>query len=53
LISATAAPRAHLVVRGRAHVLDGKLKDYQLEGLQWMVSLHQHGISGFLGKLCY
>ncbi|KAG7088716.1 hypothetical protein E1B28_012684 [Marasmius oreades] len=24
------------------------LKDYQLEGLQWMVSLHQSGVSGIL-----
>lgn len=31
-------------------VTGAKLKDYQLEGLQWMVSLHQNGISGILGK---
>jgi ATP-dependent DNA helicase len=33
-----------------ALVTGGKLKDYQLQGLQWMVGLHQHGISGILGK---
>ncbi|KAJ7331395.1 SNF2 family DNA-dependent ATPase [Mycena albidolilacea] len=31
-----------------ALVTGGKLKDYQLEGLQWMVGLHQQGISGIL-----
>jgi ATP-dependent DNA helicase len=30
-------------------VTGGKLKNYQLEGLQWMVSLDQNGISGILG----
>jgi ATP-dependent DNA helicase len=28
----------------------GKLKDYQLEGVAWMVSLWENGISGILGK---
>lgn len=32
-------------------VTGAKLKPYQLEGLQWMVSLDQNGISGILGKL--
>ncbi|SRR6266702_623163 len=27
-----------------------KLKDYQLEGVAWMVSLWENGISGILGK---
>ncbi|KAF7329508.1 SNF2 family DNA-dependent ATPase [Mycena kentingensis (nom. inval.)] len=29
-------------------VTGGKLKDYQLEGLAWMVGLHNQGISGIL-----
>lgn len=33
-----------------ALVTGGKLKNYQLEGLQWMVSLDQNGISGILGE---
>ena len=33
-----------------ALVTGGKLKSYQLEGLQWMVSLDQNGISGILGE---
>jgi ATP-dependent DNA helicase len=33
-----------------ALVTGGKLKDYQLEGVEWMVSLDQNGISGILGK---
>ena len=32
-----------------ALITGAKLKDYQLEGLQWMVSLDQNGISGILG----
>jgi ATP-dependent DNA helicase len=31
-------------------VTGARLKDYQLEGLQWMVSLHSNGISGILGN---
>jgi ATP-dependent DNA helicase len=30
-------------------ITGAKLKNYQLEGLQWMTSLHQNGISGILG----
>lgn len=30
-------------------ITGAKLKSYQLEGLQWMVSLDQNGISGILG----
>jgi ATP-dependent DNA helicase len=32
-------------------VTGAKLKPYQLEGLQWMVSLDQNGMSGILGEL--
>ncbi|KAF9033292.1 hypothetical protein BDZ89DRAFT_1100936 [Hymenopellis radicata] len=31
-----------------ALITGATLKDYQIEGLQWMVSLHQNGISGIL-----
>ena len=34
-----------------ALVTGAKLKPYQLEGLQWMVSLDQNGISGILGEI--
>ncbi|KAF4591276.1 hypothetical protein EYR40_009879 [Pleurotus pulmonarius] len=30
-------------------ITGAKMKKYQLEGLQWMVALHQNGISGILG----
>ncbi|KDQ25239.1 hypothetical protein PLEOSDRAFT_1066398 [Pleurotus ostreatus PC15] len=30
-------------------ITGAKMKNYQLEGLQWMVALHQNGISGILG----
>lgn len=33
-----------------ALITGAKLKPYQLEGLQWMVSLDQNGISGILGE---
>jgi ATP-dependent DNA helicase len=32
-------------------VTGARLKPYQLEGLQWMVSLDQNGISEILGEL--
>jgi len=34
-----------------ALITGAKLKQYQLEGLQWMVSLDSNGISGILGML--
>lgn len=33
-------------------ITGAKMKNYQLEGLQWMVALHQNGISGILGACC-
>jgi ATP-dependent DNA helicase len=33
-----------------ALVTGAKLKDYQLEGVEWMISLDQNGISGILGR---
>lgn len=33
-----------------ALITGAKLKPYQLEGLQWMVSLDKNGISGILGE---
>lgn len=36
--------------RQPALVTGAKLKDYQLEGVEWMISLDQNGISGILGK---
>ncbi|KAF4562648.1 hypothetical protein EYR36_004042 [Pleurotus pulmonarius] len=33
-------------------ITGAKMKKYQLEGLQWMVALHQNGISGILGACC-
>lgn len=32
-----------------AAVTGGKLKDYQLDGVAWMVGLYDNGISGILG----
>lgn len=33
-----------------ALITGAKMKNYQLEGLQWMSSLHRNGISGILGQ---
>jgi ATP-dependent DNA helicase len=33
-----------------ALVTGATLKDYQLEGVEWMVSLDKNGVSGILGK---
>ena len=30
---------------------DCVLKDYQLEGVRWLASLYENGVSGILGKL--
>jgi ATP-dependent DNA helicase len=40
---------AQLVFQQPALITGATLKPYQLEGLQWMVSLDQNGISGILG----
>ena len=34
-----------------ALVTGAKLKDYQLEGVEWMISLDRNGISGILGEI--
>lgn len=39
----------HPLFEQPALVTGAKLKQYQLEGVQWMVSLDQNGISGILG----
>jgi ATP-dependent DNA helicase len=43
-------PDEQLVFQQPALITGATLKPYQLEGLQWMVSLDQNGISGILGK---
>jgi len=37
-------------LRQPALLTGATLKDYQLEGVEWMISLDQNGISGILGK---
>jgi SNF2 family DNA or RNA helicase len=52
----TCLKRAHLVrlapVVGlsadKAVVKGGKMRDYQVQGLNWMISLHHNGINGIL-----
>lgn len=39
--------------RQPALITGAKLKDYQLEGVEWMISLDQNGISGILGSFYY
>jgi ATP-dependent DNA helicase len=41
-----------LTFRQPALVTGAKMKDYQLEGVEWMMGLHQNGISGILGGWC-
>lgn len=31
-----------------SYVTGGKMRDYQVQGLNWMISLYQHGINGIL-----
>ncbi|KAG6839701.1 hypothetical protein H0H93_005135, partial [Arthromyces matolae] len=42
------SPNDEVVFQQPALITGAKLKQYQLEGLQWMVSLDQNGISGIL-----
>jgi SNF2 family DNA or RNA helicase len=30
------------------YIKNGKLRDYQVRGLNWMISLHENGINGIL-----
>ncbi|KAJ7584720.1 lymphoid-specific helicase isoform 5-like protein [Mycena floridula] len=39
---------SYVIFTQPALITGAKLKNYQLEGLQWLVSLHQNGISGIL-----
>ena len=39
------------VFRQSSLITGAKLRNYQLEGVAWMVSLWENGISGILGKL--
>ena len=44
-----------------AYIKNGKMRDYQVRGLNWMISLYEHGINGILADemvriilcLCY
>lgn len=31
-----------------ADIVGGKLRDYQIRGLNWMISLYENGINGIL-----
>ena len=31
-----------------AYVKNGKLRDYQIRGLNWMITLYENGINGIL-----
>ena len=49
---ANGSPAAEKVQAFKQPVLvtGAKLKDYQLEGVAWMMGLYKNGISGILGK---
>jgi ATP-dependent DNA helicase len=42
---------AHQHLEQPALITGARMKDYQLQGLAWMKSLYENGISGILGKL--
>ena len=31
-----------------AYIKNGTMRDYQIRGLNWMISLYEHGINGIL-----
>ena len=35
-------------VVGCADIVNGKMRDYQIRGLNWMISLYENGINGIL-----
>jgi SWI/SNF-related matrix-associated actin-dependent regulator of chromatin subfamily A member 5 len=37
-----------LILNLHPDVKGGKMRDYQVQGLNWMVSLHHNGINGIL-----
>lgn len=39
---------AHRVSDLPADIKNGSMRDYQIRGLNWMVSLYEHGINGIL-----
>ncbi len=51
LVDATSHDEDRKTLPQPALITGATLKDYQIEGLQWMVSLHQNGISGILGAV--
>ncbi|KAJ3135770.1 hypothetical protein HK100_002361 [Physocladia obscura] len=38
----------HVFDESPAFVSGGKMRDYQIQGLNWLISLHHHGINGIL-----
>ncbi|KAF9175630.1 hypothetical protein BGX21_006970 [Mortierella sp. AD011] len=45
---ATPAGKSHISARQPKLVTGGVLRDYQLEGVEWMVSLYENGLNGIL-----
>lgn len=39
---------AETVFRESPHFVQGQMRDYQIAGLNWLISLHENGISGIL-----
>ncbi|EXU98804.1 SNF2 family protein [Metarhizium robertsii] len=39
---------AETVFRESPHFIQGQMRDYQVAGLNWLISLHENGISGIL-----
>ena len=51
--------RVHIHFHNDSSVIKGEMRGYQLQGLNWMVSLHHNGLNGILADemarkhLCY
>lgn len=44
----TSYPSEFLITNMAQDIQNGKMRDYQIQGLNWLVSLHENGISGIL-----
>jgi SNF2 family DNA or RNA helicase len=47
LVGVHTRPR-HVIADVRLDVKGGEMRQYQIQGLNWMVSLHQNGLNGIL-----
>lgn len=48
IVEMLSKPSALSSVRPQPSIMKGKLKDYQLDGLEWLITLYENGLNGIL-----